>query len=196
MNSSEQGLKDIFDEITKLRARAAELRRTMGSSEVSNYTLTGTSGEKVTLSDMFGSKDELIVIHNMGRSCRYCTLWADGINGFTKHFESRAAFALTSPDDYETMRRFGMERGWMFKMYSTEGTSFKRDLGFEDEQGEPQPGVSVFKKSADGKILQTTKDYFGPGDDYCPIWHFFDLLPSSSDSWEPQYHYIQTQHKH
>jgi predicted dithiol-disulfide oxidoreductase (DUF899 family) len=132
----------------------------------------------------------------MGRSCRYCTLWADGLNGFTKHFESRAAFAVTSPDDHETARKFSMERGWMFKLYSTEGTTFKRDMGFANEKGDPQPGVSIFKKEADGRIIHVTKDYFGPGDDYCSVWHFFDLLPSASDDWEPQYHYIHTTHKH
>ena len=194
--TAEEELLNLSGELMKLRARAAELRRQIGSTEIPDYTFTGTSGEKVKLSEIFGSKDELILIHNMGRSCRYCTLWGDGFNGFTKHFESRAAFAVTTPDDHETMRRFGMERGWMFKMYSTEGTTFKRDMGFADEQGEPQPGVSIFKKSSEGKILHVTKDYFGPGDDYCSIWHFFDLLPSTSDDWEPQYHYIYTQHKH
>jgi predicted dithiol-disulfide oxidoreductase (DUF899 family) len=153
------------------------------------------SGEKVMLSELFGSQNELILIHNMGRSCRYCTLWADGFNGFTKHFESRVAFVVTSPDSYEIARKFSLERGWTFRLFSTEETTFKRDMGFADEKGDPFPGVSIFKKE-DGKIIHVTKDFFGPGDDYCSIWHFFDLLPSKSESWEPQYHYISTVHKH
>ena len=194
--TAEQELFELTDDLMKLRAKVAEVRRKIPAAEIQDYTLTGMSGEKIKLSEMFGSKNELILIHNMGRSCRYCTIWADGLNGFTKHFENRAAFVLTTPDDHETARAFGMERGWQFKMYSTEGTSFKRDMGFADEKNEPMPGLSIFKKEADGKIIHVTKDFFGPGDDYCSIWHFFDLLPTASDGWEPQYHYISTVHKH
>ena len=192
----EQELFQITDELMKLRAKVAEIRRKIPAVEVKDYALTGMSGEKTKLSEMFGTKNELILIHNMGRSCRYCTLWADGVNGFTKHFESRAGFVVTSPDDHETARKFALERGWQFKLYSTEGTTFKFDMGFANEKNDPQPGVSIFKKDADGKITHITKDFFGPGDDYCSIWHFFDLLPSASETWEPQYHYISTAHKH
>jgi predicted dithiol-disulfide oxidoreductase (DUF899 family) len=191
-----QELFQLTDELMKLRAKVAEVRRKIPPQEVKDYSFTGSSGEKIKLSEMFGAKDELILIHNMGRSCRYCTLWADGFNGFTKHFESRAAFAVTSPDDHETQRKFAIERGWNFRLYSTEGTTFKRDMGFANENDDPLPGVSIFRKEADGRIVHVTKNYFGPGDDYCSIWHFFDLLPSTTDEWEPQYHYISTVHKH
>ncbi|MDP4236828.1 MAG: DUF899 family protein, partial [Bacteroidota bacterium] len=160
----EEELLQYSEDLMKLRAKGAEIRRRIPATEVPEYTFTGTSGEKVKLSEMFGSQNELVLIHNMGRSCRYCTLWGDGFNGFTKHFESRAAFALTSPDDHETARRFALERGWQFKLYSTEGTTFKRDMGFTDEKGEPLPGVSIFRKEPNGKIMHVTKDYFGPGD--------------------------------
>ena len=192
----EQELFQLTDELMKLRAKMGEIRRKIEPHVIGDYVFTGPSGEKVALSSLFGSSSELILVHNMGRSCRYCTLWADGFNGFTKHLESRAAFAVTSPDDYETARKFSMERGWTFRLYSVKDTTFKRDMGFEDEQGNVLPGVSIFKKEADGSIVHVTKDFFGPGDDYCSIWHLFDLLPSTSDSWEPQYHYIHTVHKH
>jgi predicted dithiol-disulfide oxidoreductase (DUF899 family) len=195
LTTPEQELYNLSEELMKLRAKAAELRRKIPAAEVQDYTFTGMNGEKITLSEIIGTHDELILIHNMGRSCRYCTLWADGFNGFTKHFESRAAFAVTSPDPYEIARKFSMERGWMFRLFSTEGTTFKSDMGFADANGEAQPGVSIFKKEADGRIVHVTKDYFGPGDDYCSIWNFFDLLPSGKE-WEPQYHYISTVHKH
>ncbi|MEP7235688.1 MAG: DUF899 family protein [Ignavibacteriota bacterium] len=194
--TTEQELFQATDELMKLREKIAQIRRKIAPQLVSEYSFTGSSGEKVKLSELFGSRDELVLIHNMGRTCRYCTLWADGVNGFTKHFESRAAFVVTSPDDYETQRKFAIERGWNFKMYSTKDTTFKRDMGFEDEKGNVMPGVSIFKKEADGSITHLTKDFFGPGDDYCSIWHFFDLLPTKSDEWEPQYHYISTVHKH
>jgi hypothetical protein len=30
---------------------------------------------------------------------------------------------------------------------------------------------------------------FGPGDDFCAVWHFFDLLPEGVDGWEPRFAY-------
>jgi predicted dithiol-disulfide oxidoreductase (DUF899 family) len=30
----------------------------------------------------------------MGQACRYCTLWADGLNGFVPHIESKFANSL------------------------------------------------------------------------------------------------------
>jgi predicted dithiol-disulfide oxidoreductase (DUF899 family) len=195
VTTPEQELYNLTDELMQLRAKAAELRRKIPAVEVQDYTLTGMSGEKVKLSDMFGTNDEMILVHNMGRTCRYCTLWGDGLNGFTKHLESRAAFVVTSPDHYEIARKFSMERSWTFRLYSTEGTSFKKDMGFADDNGDVMPGVSIFRKESDGRIIHVTKDFFGPGDDYCSIWHFFDLLPSEK-AWEPQYHYINTIHKH
>ncbi len=194
--TAEQELFQLSDDLMKLRAKVAEVRRKIPAETVKDYSFTGSSGEKTMLSEMFGSSNELMLVHNMGRSCRYCTLWADGFIGFTKHLESRMAFVLTSPDNYEIQRKFAMERGWNFRMYSTEGTTFKRDMGFANEKDDPMPGVSIFRKEADGTITHVTKDFFGPGDDYCSIWHLFDLLPSASDDWEPQYHYISTVHKH
>ena len=195
ITTPEQELYALSEELMNLRQKAAELRRKIPAVEVKDYTFTGMSGEKVNLSDLFGSHSELILIHNMGRSCRYCTLWADGFNGFTKHFESSAAFVVTSPDNYEIARKFSIERGWTFRLFSTEGTTFKLDMGFAKPNGDVEPGFSVFKKEPDGRIVHVTKDFFGPGDDYCSIWHFFDLLPSAS-GWEPQYHYINTVHKY
>ncbi len=44
--------------------------------------------------EMFGDKKQLLLIHNMGQGCRYCTLWADGFNGFLKHLESVMSVVL------------------------------------------------------------------------------------------------------
>src|SRR5690348_747053 len=118
ITTPEQELYQFSEELMNLRKKAAEIRRKIPAMEVADYTFTGMSGEKVKLSEMFGSQNELILIHNMGRTCRSCTLWADGFNGFTKHFESRAAFAVTTPDNYEIARKFSMERGWAFHLYS------------------------------------------------------------------------------
>ena len=51
------------------------------------------------------------------------------------------------------------------------------------------PGVSTFRKNADGTIDRIAKDFFGPGDLYCGVWHLFDLLADGVDGWEAQLEY-------
>ena len=51
--------------------------------------------------------DRLLMIHNMGEACRYCTLWADGFNGFLPHLED----ALSAAFPREDIRRVVSEAG-------------------------------------------------------------------------------------
>jgi len=178
----------IEAELMEQYHRLATLRRELPPEAVKDYELTDWSGRSVKLGELFNDKDELILIHNMGKSCAYCTLWADGFIGITKHLEDRAAFVLTSPDDPETQRQFARDRGWTFRMLSTKGTTFKRDMGFEPEPGQVWPGVSVFRKDNSGQIFHVSKAFFGPGDAFCSVWHFLELLPSDVE-WEPKFKY-------
>jgi predicted dithiol-disulfide oxidoreductase (DUF899 family) len=96
----------------------------------------------VRLSELFGDKADLFVIHNMGQSCPYCTLWADGFNGAYAHLSNRAAFVVSSPDTPEKQRKFAESRHWTFPMVSHEGTTFAEDMGYHQD-GSWMPGVSV-----------------------------------------------------
>jgi len=185
----EQEIESKEKELMRVKEELVTLRKQLPTVTAKDYTFTTSGGEKVHLSELFGDKNELIVIHNMGKSCSYCTLWADGFNGFTKHIENRASFVLTSPNDFQTLAEFSKSRGWAFNCVSTEGTTFKEDFGFKDEKGFPLPGVSVFIKNDDGRIEHYTKASFGPGDDYCSIWSLFELLPEGSNGWGPKVHY-------
>ena len=51
-----------------------------------------------------------------------------------------------------------------------------------------QPGVSAFKKEG-GKILRVGAADLGPGDDFCVVWHLFDLFPEGAGGWGPRYEY-------
>ena len=82
-------------EITALRDKMRALQQTVEPEEVADYLLTGADGP-IRLSALFGGKDTLFVIHNMGTTCRYCTLWADGFNGIYHHLASRAAFVVSA----------------------------------------------------------------------------------------------------
>lgn len=181
-------INSLVEEIEKKHKRVAELRRSLPAQMVQDYAFTEWSGDTVQLSELFGDKSELLVIHNMGRKCVYCTLWADSLIGITKHLEDRAALVLTSPDSPETQRKFARDRGWNFRMVSTQGTTFKKDMGFEPTPGEYWPGVTTFRKNADGSIEAIASAHFGPGDPYCGLWHYLDLLPTD-ENWEPKFQY-------
>lgn len=176
-------IEGLEKELLEKSGKLAELRRQAPREEVQDYSLTDHNGNLVKLSELFGDKDDLIVIHNMGKSCPYCTLWADGFNGMAHHFEDRAGFAMVSPDDHQTQREFAESRGWKFKMLSAKESKFTWDLGFQTEKY-IMPGFSTFKKE-NGKIYRIAFAYFGPGDLYCSVWHMFDLLDGGAGDWQP-----------
>lgn len=184
--------RDIYtaeEELLVLRERIAKLKQQVPRDEVSDYELTTTDGGKITLSKMFGDKNDLILIHNMGKGCRYCTLWADGFTGFVPHLTNRSAFVVTSPDKPEVVKEFSSSRNWNFPIYSAYGTTLFKDMGFESEKGDPWPGVTTFHRDEEGRIYRVSKASFGPGDDFCSIFHLFDLLDDGINGWEPQYSY-------
>jgi predicted dithiol-disulfide oxidoreductase (DUF899 family) len=182
-------LETLGAEQMELNKKITELRRARPAEPVAEYALHRSTGEPATLSELFGEKQDLLVVHNMGRECPYCTLWADGFNGVASHLADRSAFVVISPDSPENQLKFAESRGWTFKMASAEGTTFIKDMGFEPQPGEHWPGVSAFKKLDDGSIVRVSHDYLGPGDTYCSVWHLFELLADGPGDWEPKYRY-------
>lgn len=176
-------------QIQEIKGKVAELRRQRPREEIQDYQLLDCDGQKVSLSSLFGNRSRMILVHNMGRHCSYCTMWADGFVGLVPHLSSRAAFVVTSPDEPAVQKEFARSRGWNFPMYSVAGTSLTTDLGFEDPEDGLMPGVSILTREADGRVYRASRAEFGPGDDFCSVWHFFDLLPEGIDGWEPQFNY-------
>jgi predicted dithiol-disulfide oxidoreductase (DUF899 family) len=84
-------------EIARLRRKMREAQASVEPEPVRDYEFATLEGP-VRLSQLFGPKRDLFVIHNMGRSCPHCTLWADGFNGIYPHIADRAAFVIASPD--------------------------------------------------------------------------------------------------
>jgi len=186
--------QDTAHKIATLRKEIAKLRSEMNAArakaepvEFPDYALERAGGGKVKLSDLFGDKNNLIVIHSMGAGCSYCTMWADGFNGVYDHLANKAAFVVASPDPPQAQKKFADGRGWRFPIVSTKGTSFAKDLGYE-EGGGPTPGLSIFTRQ-NGKIMRVADEPFSPGDDFCIVWQVFDLLPGGAGGWGPKYKY-------
>ncbi len=187
--SAKARMEALEKRIRKDKLALVALRRSIAPEPVSDYTLLAHDGSPVKLSEMFGSRDDLILVHNMGKGCAYCTMWADGFTGLVKHLENRAGFVVVSKDPVDVQRTFYQGRGWNFKMYSSYGTDFNRDMGYETETGSQQPGVSAFHRDADGTIRRTGYTGFGPGDDFCAVWPMLDLLPGGPAGWGPKFTY-------
>ncbi len=87
----------------ELGQELAEARRAVEPESVSDHEFQTPDGP-VSLSSLFGQQDDLIVIHNMGEACRYCTLWPDGFIRLHDHLRSGTAFVVSSLDSHDVHR--------------------------------------------------------------------------------------------
>lgn len=180
-------IQALEEEIITLTQRLAKLRgENVEKTEVPNYTFKTLTGA-VDLASLFAGKDILFAIHNMGQGCRWCTLWADGLNGFLPHLEDKFSVVLLSKDSPEIQQRMAHSRGWRFRMASHEGGVYLKEqtvLPGEDNM----PGMVCYQKK-DGKIIRRNSTTFGPGDLYCSLWHIIGLAGITEPNWTPQYRY-------
>ena len=176
--------KEIGELTTKLKQ--LQIDNQGADTTIPNYTFETEFGE-VSLKELFGSKDTLLVIHNMGDGCRYCTIWADGINGFLPHLETAMSVFLVSKNDPDTQRRFANSRGWRFNIASHRNCDYAKDHTTLGEYGNV-PGAAVYIRKGD-QIFKKNACMFGPGDVYCAMWHIFALAGIKEDNWTPQFRY-------
>ena len=170
--------------IGELTAELNALRKSSPATPVPDYAFQTTAGE-TTLRALFGDRDKLLVIHNMGQGCRYCTLWADGFNGLLPHLEDALAVVLVSKDPPALQRQFASARGWRFRMASHGGGAYIQEQGVFGE-AENYPGAVVYEREGDA-VRRKNACVFGPGDLYCALWPFLGL--AGVDDWTPQYNY-------
>ena len=185
---SNERIIELEQNIGKLIAELNALRKTNPGTPVPNYTFATLTGQ-VTLLELFGGKDKLLAIHNMGQGCRYCTLWADGFNGLLPHLESALSVVLLSKDPPEVQRRFANARGWRFRLASHGGGVYMREQSVVNEE-DNYPGAVVYERDGDA-ILRKNACVFGPGDIYCAMWSLLGLAGLDGEEWTPQYSYWQ-----
>ena len=179
-------IAEIEKQLFELTGRLNELRKTNSGIEVGNYIFSTLDGD-VTLLEMFGENDRLLVIHNMGQGCRYCTLWADGFNGFLPHLESAMSVVLVSKDSPDVQRSFANSRNWRFRLASHGGDDYIKEQSVVEGQGN-MPGAVVNERNGD-QIARKNVAVFGPGDLYCSIWNLLGMAGLGETDWTPQYRY-------
>lgn len=185
-------ISKIEKQLYELTMKLNELRKTSSGNEVQNYTFTTLDGD-VTLLDLFSEHDRLLVIHNMGQGCRYCTLWADGFNGFLPHLESAMSVVLVSKDAPEVQRTFANSRNWRFRLASHGGGPYIQEQTVMEGDNNT-PGAVVYERDGD-RITRKNAAVFGPGDLYCSIWNLLGMAGLGAADWTPQYNYWRRSEK-
>jgi predicted dithiol-disulfide oxidoreductase (DUF899 family) len=176
----------IEGQIFELTKQLAKLRAENPGDEVKNYSFNTLNGQ-TTLLDLFGDQDKLLVIHNMGQGCRYCTLWGDGLNGFVPHIESAMALVLVSKDEPELQRCFANSRGWRFHLASHGGGEYIQEQTVM-EGAANMPGAVVYERQGE-RITRKNSCVFGPNDLYCSIWPLLAMGGKTETDWTPQFKY-------
>ena len=179
-------ITELEKQIYELNMELNSLRQQQSGSDVKNYTFHTQTGEAALL-DLFGEHDTLLLIHNMGQGCRYCTLWADGFNGFLPHLESAMSVVLVSKDAPALQRQFANSRGWNFRLASHGGGEYMADQSVMDGAGN-MPGAVVYTRDGD-TIRRKNSVVFGPGDRFCSAWNLLALAGLGEDKWTPQFSY-------
>ena len=176
----------------KLEKQIAALKKKLGREykkakpvQIDDYEVIA-GGVKKRLSELFGEHSEMLLIHNMGLDCAYCTLWADGFNGFAAYYKKRCALVLENDESPAALTQFASKRGWKFPVVSSEGSSLKVDLGFKVKDSYA-PGISSLKKDKKGRIFQVNATILGPGDNFCSIFDLLSLLPKGVGEFAPNY---------
>src|SRR4029077_8753937 len=107
-------------------------------------------------------------------------------------------FVIVAAGTVEELRAHAQKRGWdNLRVLSAAGSTFKRDLGSEAEDGEQIERISVFRREGNGEIrhFYSTGAERGPGqrergiDLLSPVWHLFDLTPEGRGDWYPSFDY-------
>jgi predicted dithiol-disulfide oxidoreductase (DUF899 family) len=187
-----QEIKNLEKEMYAIAQKLEKLRKEAPPSEINNYTFQTLLG-KTTLLDLFGKKDKLLVIHNMGQGCRWCTSWADGINAALPHLENLFSVVLVSKDSPEAQRTMALNRNWKFRMASHGGQEYISEQTTEAGQNN-MPGL-VFYQREGNKIFRKNATTFGPGDAFNPLFHIVTLGGIGMEEMTPQFSYFKRPEK-
>jgi predicted dithiol-disulfide oxidoreductase (DUF899 family) len=192
-------------EFTRQRDAISAKRRELPWVKVEkNYTFDGPNG-KVSLSEMFRDKSQLIIYHFMlgpgwEQGCPSCSFLSDHFDGSLVHLNARdIAFSAVSRASMPEIAAFKKRMGWKFPWVSSNQNDFNYDyqVSFTKEQmaqgtvdynyakqkfpSEEAPGLSVFYKNAAGEIFHTYSTYGRGLDILLGAYNFMDMAPKGRD---------------
>jgi predicted dithiol-disulfide oxidoreductase (DUF899 family) len=169
-----------------------------------NYVFDMPNG-KISLSDLFRDKSQLIVYHFMlgpgwKEGCHGCSYVADHFDGMQPHLNARdVAFAAISRATMPEIAAFKKRMGWNFHWVSSNANDFNFDYkvsftakdrtdgkvyynyGLREFPADEAQGLSVFCKNDAGEIFHTYSTYSRGLDILIGTYNYLDLLPKGRD---------------
>lgn len=187
--------------------RVAERRRALpaGPEVVREYRFRGAGGA-VTLAELFGDKETLVVYTWMfgpqrERPCPMCTSLLSAWEGETLDIQQRVALAVTARSPLDKLRAFAGERGWRhLPLYSDAEQAFSSDFNAVAPDGDDIPQLLVFTRrdgtirffwagEMDGGTADPGQDPRG-APDLMPLWTILDFTPEGRGAdWYPSLDY-------
>ena len=193
-------------ELRRHAERVAALRRELplGGELRHEYRLVAESGGTVSLADLFGDHDTLIVYSYMfgperDAPCPMCTSLMGGLDHKIADIRQRVAIAFTARSPIERLVEAKAARGWRdLPVYSDGDGDFTRDYVSADDADIPAYNVFIRR---DGQIRhfwsdEITGDMADPGQDprgaveMDPLWLLLDTTPEGRGTdWYPKLTY-------
>jgi predicted dithiol-disulfide oxidoreductase (DUF899 family) len=121
-----------------------------------------------------------------------CIMWIDGLNGVAHHLAQNVDFVVAAAASVADLRAHARARGWdNVRLLSCGTSTFKYDLGSEDDHGEQDSTISVFTRDAAGTVRhfytahpRLSADIDQRGIDLLsPVWNVLDLTPQGRGDW-------------
>jgi predicted dithiol-disulfide oxidoreductase (DUF899 family) len=206
--SAREALQLAEIELMRHRERVAELRRALPpGTPVQDYVFEEgprdlAAGDApirtVRLSELLSGPGRSLVIYQLmfGKlqtsPCPMCTMWIDGFNGVAAHLAQNVDFAIAAAADPASLRAHARARGWgNLRLLSCASSTFKFDLGSEDEAGEQDSTISVFTRDEHGTLRHFYSSHPRMADAIdqrgidllSPVWNVLDLTPQGRGDW-------------
>ena len=187
--------------------RVASIRRELppGGEVRDDYHFVAENGSEVSLTDMFGDHDTLIIYSYMfgpqrEAPCPMCTSLMGGLDHKIADIRQRAAVAFTARSPIERLVDAKVSRGWTdLPVYSDVNGDYTRDYVSPDDAD--MPAYNVFTRG-DGVVRhfwsdEITGEMADPGQDprgaveMDPLWLLLDTTPSGRGTdWYPSLAYL------
>jgi predicted dithiol-disulfide oxidoreductase (DUF899 family) len=198
-------------ELSRLHDQVARERRALPWVRIEKDYVFDTAEGRRSLGQLFDGRSQLLVQHFMfgpgwEQGCPSCSFMADHIDGMSVHLVHRdLTLLVVSRAPLDEIERFRRRMGWRFRWVSSNANDFNHDFGvsFTPEErsrgavaynytvqpfpSEEAPGISVFRRDADGTVFHTYSTYGRGVEVMMGTYALLDLTPMGRDEHNPEY---------
>ena len=196
--TARESLREAELALMQQREAVAEMRRNLPTGPaVEDYVFATPDGDR-HLSELFTAPDRPLALYHFmyGKAqtgpCPMCSMWADGWAAIDHHVNESVDFAMVSAAPIDETLALADQRGWSsLRWTSAADSSFKVDIGGEDDAGNQWPFMSVYELIDGVPHLSWSGGAHIDGDHWrgvdllSPVWHFLDLTRQGRRDWMP-----------